>query len=377
MSFNIITSFNRNIFKLFLKCFPVKKNKIIFNNFCGQGYGDNPKYIAEELLKRSNHLDLVWMVNDLNEAFPDGIRKVLASSKRAGYELATSRIIICNVKHALSFKKKKKQFYIQTWHGSFGLKYIEKDAQDKLTPGYLKKTIADSKNIDLLLSSSNWQTEEYKRAFWYDGEILEKGFPRNDILFNISKKRIENIKKELNIPLNKRILLYGPTFRDDLSINAYNIDLKTIKEELEIKTKEEWVVLVRFHPSIHFYANLFKGSFIIDVTSFPDGQEILAISDVLITDYSSNMIDFILMNKPVFLYASDIEEYKKERGLKPVYFELPFDLCQNNQELIDAIRKFKKNLYEIKLNNFRNKYHSFDDGHSSMNVVDYIIDKIC
>lgn len=376
MSLKFITSLKISAFSFFLKCLPVKKNKIIFNNFNGKGYGDNPKYIAEELLKRRNNLDLVWMVNDLNEVFPKGIRKVLASSKKASCELATSRIIICNVKNALSFKKKKNQFYIQTWHGSFGLKYIEKDAKDKLPQNYLKVTIADSKNIDLMLSSSNWQTEEYKRAFWYDGEILEKGFPRNDILFNISKKRIEQIKRDLNIPFNKKILLYGPTFRDNSSLRAYNIDLKTIKEELEFKTKEEWVVLVRLHPNMHSYVNLFNGLFFIDVTSFPDGQEILAISDMLITDYSSNMIDFILMDRPVFLYASDIEEYKKERGLKPVYFKLPFALSQNNQELIDAIREFDKELYLKKLYEFRENYHSFDDGHSSMHIVNYIIDKI-
>ena len=106
-------------------------------------------------------------------------------------------------------------------------------------------TIADSANIDLLLSSSNWQTEEYKRAFWYNGEILEKGFPRNDIFFNLKEEKINRIKRDLKIPIDKKILLYGPTFRNNLTFDAYDIDLKSIKELLETKTNSEWI---KSHP---------------------------------------------------------------------------------------------------------------------------------
>lgn len=363
-------------FNFFLKIVPIKRNKIIFNNFRGRGYGDNPKYIADEILRRGGKYDLVWMVNDIKEQMPAGIRVVLANSRMGRYELATARIIVCDVKNALVFKKKKRQYYIQTWHGSFGLKYIEKDAQDKLSEGYINRTIADSKNIDLLLSSSNWQTEEYKRAFWYEGEILEKGFPRNDVLFNITGKKINQIKESLNIPFNKKICLYGPTFRNGHSTDVYNINIDNVKQELQNITKEEWVILVRLHPNITSYSRLFRESDFIDVTSYPDGQEILAISDILITDYSSNMIDFILMNKPVFLYSPDIEEYKNKRGLKPVYFHLPFPLCQNNEELLKAIREFKNENYRKELNIFRNQYKSYDQGNASEIVVNRILDII-
>lgn len=370
-SISIIRSF---IFELLLRVAPINKKKIIFNNFGGKGYGDNPKYIAEEILNRSCEYDLVWMVNDTKEAFPKGIRPVLANSRKARYELATSKIIVCNVKNALEFKKKK-QFYIQTWHGSFGLKYIEKDAQDKLSSYYLRKTIADSQNIDLLLSSSNWQTEEYKRAFWYNGKILEKGFPRNDILFNLSEEKKNHIKNEMRIPLNKKILLYAPTFRKGLSLDSYNIDLRSIKALLETKTNYEWVVLVRFHPNILLYNSLFAGFDFLDVTKYPDGQEILAISDILITDYSSNMIDFILMNKPVFIYASDIQKYREERGLKPIFFSLPFPICQDNKQLLESIECFSMDNYIKRLNDFRTQYISYDDGNSSRNVVNLIFEK--
>ena len=375
MSFSYLLLLRSFLFNLFLKIAPIKKNKIIFNSYRGKGYGDNPKYIAEEILRRGREYDLVWMVNDINEPLPKGVRPVLSSSRRAQYELATSKIIVCNVKHALEFKKKKKQYYIQTWHGSFGLKYIEKDALEKLPSFYLRRTIADSKNIDLLLSSSNWQTEEYKRAFWYNGDILEKGFPRNDIFFNLSEEKKNQIKRNLTIPLNKKVLLYGPTFRNSLSLEPYNIDLKSIKALLESKTNLEWIILVRLHPNIVSYWSLFEGLDYIDVTSYSDGQEVLAISDILITDYSSNMIDYILMDKPVFLYAPDLQEYEKERGLKPVYYRLPFQICQNNKKLLESVENFHMDSYMKRLKEFRTQYISFDDGNSSKHVVDLIIDK--
>ena len=375
MSFSYLLLLRSFLFNLFLKIAPIKKNKIIFNSYRGKGYGDNPKYIAEEILRRGREYDLVWMVNDINEPLPKGVRPVLSSSRRAQYELATSKIIVCNVKHALEFKKKKKQYYIQTWHGSFGLKYIEKDALEKLPSFYLRRTIADSKNIDLLLSSSNWQTEEYKRAFWYNGDILEKGFPRNDIFFNLSEEKKNQIKRNLTIPLNKKVLLYGPTFRNSLSLEPYNIDLKSIKALLESKTNLEWIILVRLHPNIVSYRSLFEGLDYIDVTSYSDGQEVLAISDILITDYSSNMIDYILMDKPVFLYAPDLQEYEKESGLKPVYYRLPFQICQNNKKLLESVENFHMDSYMKRLKEFRTQYISFDDGNSSKHVVDLIIDK--
>ena len=375
MLFNYLLLLRSRLFDCLLKMAPVRKNKIYINSYKGKGYGDNPKYIAEEILRRSDSYDIVWAVKNLDEPLPKGIRPVLNYSKTARYELATSKIIICNVKHALSFKKKKNQYYIQTWHGSFGLKYIEKDAQDKLAPWYLRMTIADSANIDLLLSSSNWQTEEYKRAFWYNGEILEKGFPRNDIFFNLNEEKINRIKRDLKIPLDKKILLYGPTFRSNLTLDAYDIDLKSIKDLLETKTNSEWIILIRLHPNIPSSKGLFPDLDFVDVTYYQDGQEILAISDILITDYSSNMIDFILTNKPVFLYASDIQEYKQERGLKPVYFKLPFPICQDNKALYEAIDNFNMASYLERLNDFRTQYVSYDDGQSSKHVVDLIFDK--
>ena len=129
----LLSRIKHKVYNSLLYVAPVKKNKIVFNNFCGKGYGDNPKYIAEEILKRSRNLDLVWMVNDLHEYLPNGIRPVLNNSRKARYELATSKIIICNVKHALVFKKKKKTILYPNMARIFRFKIYRKRCSRQIT----------------------------------------------------------------------------------------------------------------------------------------------------------------------------------------------------------------------------------------------------
>ena len=112
---------------------PLKENKIIFDNFAGKGYADNPKYIANELLNRKLDLDLVWLLNDMEQILPVGIRKVKYNSIKSLYEYATAKVIVDNIRNSHLMKKRNGQIYLQTWHGSKPLKYIEKDAENNLS----------------------------------------------------------------------------------------------------------------------------------------------------------------------------------------------------------------------------------------------------
>ena len=134
-----------------MKCLPVSLRKIVFNNFYGKGYGDSPKYIAEEIRKQGLDVDMVWLVNDLSMDLPQGIRKVRLQSLKASFELSTAKIIVSNVRATLPYKKKRSQYYIQTWHGSVAFKAIEKDAIDKLDANYVREAVADSRMISLFL----------------------------------------------------------------------------------------------------------------------------------------------------------------------------------------------------------------------------------
>ena len=220
---NIIKAIAYRLFCLY----PINKNKIIFNNFLGNGYGDNPKYIARELLKKGKY-DLVWACREnQNKTLPNGIRP---SNEWFRYlkEFATAKVWVSNIRLPRYIKKRKGQYYIQTWHGGLALKKIEKDAEQSLSKEYVKDAIYDSKRTDIMLTNSDYGVKLYKRAFWYDGLILCNGLPKNDDFIKI--KNIEKSKpKELK---NYKIILYAPTFRSTNNVDAYNIDLEGVIEKL-------------------------------------------------------------------------------------------------------------------------------------------------
>ena len=357
-----------------LSILPVQ-NKIVFVNFQGRGYGDSPKYIADEILRQSLPYDLVWLVYDLSNQFPNGIRKVKFYGLKSRYELATARVIINNTKGRLPYLKKRSQYYIQTWHGGFGIKYIEKEAEKYLTEKYVRDSKYDSSITDLILSGSDFQTNVIKKSFWYDGEIFKKGVPRNDIFFNVTPNKIKRLKMKYALELNCKIALYAPTFRDDHSIEAYKLAASVVLKSLEEKTGETWKLIIRLHPIVASKSALFTyDDTIIDGSGYPDSQELLVMSDLLITDFSSMMMDFAIMKKTVLLFITDLNEYINAcRGIRPLFYQLPFALAQSNQELCNAIENFDGNKYQRDLDAFMDTYfHSYDDGHASEHVVERI-----
>ena len=379
---------NQEIVKTLHRCQTVQ-NKIVFINFQGKGYGCNPKYIAEEILRQNLNWELVWLVNDLNTPMPEKIRKVKFGSVDASYELSTSKVIVTNVKNYLPFIKKPEQFFIMTWHSDYWVKYIEKDSEDQLSPGYVAESKANSAITDLIISSSKLQTEEIKRTYWYDGNILECGLPRNDIFFNHDKNFIANFKKNLGIPPENKILLYAPTFRDNnfrdnnqRSFEMYKFDAEKLLTLIKKKFGGEWSLLLRFHPNVAnlgIAKNLYNISGnIIDVTKYPDPQELIVISDILISDYSSVIYNFTVFQKPTFIFAKDIDTYPKERRLKPFYFELPIKKNKTETELFDCIENFDAKTYNLNIKECLSKIGIYDDGHASekiVNVIKSVIDK--
>jgi len=353
---------------------PVRKDKVVFSNFNGNCFGDNPKYIALEILHQNLPYDLVWLVKSLDEVIPSGIRKVRINSKRAYYEISTAKIIIRNIKNEIVWKKKSCQYYIQTWHGSFPLKYIEQEAEQKLSTHYIEKSKADSAITNLFLVSCLSDKKIVETSFWYSGEIFMKGVPRNDVLFSKNQQSAILVRNTLHIPCGYKIALFAPTFRDNSRTDVYNLDFQALKQTLEIKTGFEWVIIIRLHPNVkHLSIDYQYTDQIIDGSNYSDPQDLVIASDLLITDYSSMLYDFSLMKKPVFLYAYDLEEYEKERGLRPIYFELPFSLCRSDEELRDAIMNYDNENYQTRLKNFMDeRVQSFDNGHASEAVVDRI-----
>ncbi len=361
---------------------PIQRNKIVFDNFNGVGYADNPKYIAEEFRKTGEDYELIWLISrkckkHMCDNLPDGIKAVQIHTLSMIYHMVTAKVWINNVRLSFFAKKREGQYYIQTWHGSYGGKKSEKDVEDRLELAYVKLAKMDSKLADIFLSNSHLMTEHYHRTYWYEGEVLECGFPRNDILVNNTETKRKEILEKLNIDQDEKIVLYAPTFRDDHNCDVLNLDMNRLRDALENRFPAPWKILRRLHPNlIHQEKEKITIPNVLDVTSYPDMQELLLIADVLITDYSSSYLDFILMKKPVFFYMPDYSTYVKDRDF---HFDLTkiFVPCSySNEELVNSIIQFDNETYQKELNDFKQWYHFVEDGTAGKAVAYWIKQKI-
>lgn len=349
----------------------IKQGRVVCINFNGKGYGCNPKYIVNELVKYECELEIIWLISNVQEKMPEQIKKVHYRSIQALFYLATANVIISNTKNTLRIRKKQNQYVIQTWHASYSPKLLEKAL--KGNGKYVKESKKNSEQTDLFLSNSRIQTEEYRKNFWCKCEIMECGYPRNDILFSNNEILKKKVLSNLNIESETKLLLYAPTFRDDYSTNAYLHNIEELIEKLNC-VKENWKILIRLHPNVSENIELYQyNEQIINVSSYPDIQELLIISDILVTDYSSTMFDFSIMKKPVIIYAPDVDSYKEIRGLKPLFYDLPFPAFFSEKQFRENICTCIQNYNYETVEKFMNIYGNFDEGNASYKVAKKII----
>ncbi|MBR1401611.1 MAG: CDP-glycerol glycerophosphotransferase family protein [Prevotella sp.] len=351
---------------------PTKKRKIVFIKGNGEGFACNPRYVAEEIIRQKKPYDLVWLVNSLSEYVPQDVRKVKINHIKAVYELATAHVIITNSKSQIKLKKKASQIFVYIPHGQPGCKRAEGDAI--ISEEYIQISKAHSALTDVFVSMGTYHSQVLKDTFWVPdhAEIWETGFPRNDQYYRDTTEMQKELRSKLNIPIGYHIVHYAPTFRDNNTTEAYNLDLHRVLDTLERKTGDKWMMFITLHPNfIWFKKPIYDfGERIWNMSDYTDIHELLLIVDVVISDYSSVALDFANTRRPVFLYASDIEEYSKMRGLKDMYFHMPFTLCRTNDEINEAIMNFDAQVYEQRLDGFQKIYGSVDDGHASERFVE-------
>lgn len=373
---NLLKECLKQICFYFFRLFPINKNKVFFDNYFGRSYGCNPKYISEALHRLYPEIELVWQANSKYfQDFPPYIRIVKAASVLSIFEQVTSKVWVFNTRVKPITRKRKSQFYIQTWHGAIGIKKSEGDAIEKISQDFIKRAYHDSPLIDTLISNSSFCTQFYQRAFWYKGLINEVGYPRNDILFSQDKTIENKVRQYFNIGPETRLLLYAPTFRKEINIwDSIALDIPRILNTLKKKDNSSWICLLRLHPwAVKYDSNRIPfSSEICNASFYPDIQELLSASDILITDYSSCMFDFLISRKPAFMYAPDIYDYIKERGLLFDPFKLPFSCATNNEEIESHILNFNSNTYVHDVDSFFKEHNLIDDGHASERVAHII-----
>lgn len=358
---------------------PIRSNKVLVSSYFGRGYGDNPKYIVEALLRMDASIRVFWIVNNADEAksLPAAVKPVQKGSLAAIYHMATAKVWLDNCRRIFA-KKRKQQFYIQTWHG-FALKRIEADVQDQLDQSYVQLAKKDAKAIDLIVSEADFMTNIYKSAFWYDGKVVRWGSPRNDAMLDAGKMEqfANTVRRYYALGKDEKILLYAPTFRVNHSLEPYKLDFAKVKEACQLRFGGEFKVLVRLHPNIADKSKeLCSGTGVIDASFYPDMQELLAAADVVISDYSSLMFDFALSMKPCFQFATDIADYKKDRNFYFSLDNLPFSVGQNNDLLAQNIREFGENTYKNALDAFFTDIGMERSGNASKKCAELICE-IC
>lgn len=368
----------RKIYKVFNLIVPfikIKNTRIFCDHYAGSSYGDNQKYIVEELLKNHQEYEIIFAYDKekcKKSDFPAFINPVPIYSFRHLLALASSRFWIIDYRPFVHIYKRRNQFYIQTWHASIGTKKSEKDSENELSKQYIKNARKDSSQIDLITCGSEQMYNFHKNSFWYSGEIIKSGCPRSDILFD--KNKSVEIKNKLGFE-GKKICIYAPTFRNSHSLENYKLDFTKLRKALEEKFSGEWEIILRLHPNMAEVDVANLPNYVKNFSHYSDVMELLCISDVLITDYSSIIYDFMLTGKLGFIYATDFSDYEKERGFLIDLKETPFSIAQNNNELEKNILNFKYVDYSEKVSDFKKEIGCYEDGNASKRVVEWILGK--
>ena len=341
-----IINFLRIVLRIFY-IFPIKDNYFFFESFNGKGYNDNPQYISEYLSNRHKQYRQIWSFR--NNIFktvvtPTNIKKVKTGSLLYMYHIMTSRVIVTNDFFSPIIPIRKSQILVNTWHGGG---FFKKVAMTSKLPSRYMEWYYHKQNqmISAFVASSQYFIKTVVRdSFLFTGDTIHCGMPRNSVFF----KELPNVKERLRnyfgVPFedNSLLVLFAPTFRGCseqgvLNMSDENLDVKKVHEAFEVNYRTKVYFLYRAHHAI--VNDKLSGNYL-DATAYPDMQDLLYCSDILISDYSSCMWDFGLMNKPIFVYAPDLQYYENSTGFFKDVNEWPYPIGRNNKELLDSILSF-------------------------------------
>ena len=333
MAKKLRTPLGRSYMTMCHRVHGVDRKTVFFSSFVGKSYSDSPRYICEALMQLRPDIRVVWQLNENasgRDRLPKNAERVPAHSLKALKAMSTASVIVDNFNRPFYMLKFPDQYYIQTWHGDRGFKKCLYDMENG-------QEFPDYKFMDLGLAGSDFGEGVYRTAFRYPGEVMKVGMPRNDILLNPDETVARQTRKALGIEDGVRILLYAPTFRNqNVSYKMVaNIDLVRLRETLESVTGEKWICLARGHSS----NTGVDAAGALDVSSYPEMAELLLISDMFITDYSSGISDFLLLKRPLLLFQPDRADFQQDD--RAFYFDMdasPFPIAKSMDEVLKLVQ---------------------------------------
>jgi CDP-glycerol glycerophosphotransferase (TagB/SpsB family) len=352
--------------------------KIVFTAFRGH-FSDSPRAIYEALRARAIDAECTWLSAPHTVAgFPDDVATAEFGSPASIAALEAADVVVSNDHIPLDWDKRPGTTYLQTWHGT-PLKRIHNDVlwapEGRLA--YLEQDIA---RWDLLLSPNRASTERLRNAFGFTGPIHETGLPRNDLLSSPQRDEVRAaVRAGLGIGDEQKVVLYTPTWRDDLVFNKtgpqdfeFPIDLGDFTERLGA----DHVLLLRLHNMVMDRLEIAEGSVVRDVCGYPDIRDLYLAADLLVTDYSSTMFDFAITGRPMLFYTYDLDYFRDE--LRGFYFDLaevaPTPLLGTSKELVAAIADIETLTAEHadRYARFRDTFTHLEDGSATERVLDLL-----
>ncbi|SNS56568.1 CDP-glycerol:poly(glycerophosphate) glycerophosphotransferase [Geodermatophilus saharensis] len=350
--------------------------RIVYTSFRGL-FSDSPRAVFEALRARGDDVTHTWLTAPVAEhAFPDDVETVPFGSPESIAALESADVVVSNDHVPLDWDKRPGAFYLQTWHGT-PLKRIHNDVlwapEGRLA--YLEHDIA---RWDAMLSPNPYSTGRFRQAFGFRGPVHETGYPRNDLLSSPRRDEVRAaVRAGLGIGEDTRVVLYTPTWRDDLVFEGtggrdfdFPVDLGDFTERLG----GDHVLLLRLHNMVSSRLESIEGLPVRDVSSHPDIRDLYLAADVLVTDYSSTMFDFAITGRPILLFPYDLAEYRDR--LRGFYLDLeevaPGPLVTTSGELVDAIADLDAvtAAHAERYRRFRETYTALEDGHATERVLD-------
>ncbi|MEK4566270.1 bifunctional glycosyltransferase family 2 protein/CDP-glycerol:glycerophosphate glycerophosphotransferase [Alkalihalobacillus sp. FSL R5-0424] len=369
---------------------PIKNKQIVFESFGGKSYSCSPRAIYEELQRVDPSYTCIWAFNDpFSKEIVGSGKKVKRLSLRYYYYMATSKYWMINARVPKYIKKRDETVYVQTWHGT-PLKRLAADMKEVHMPGtststYKKNFYEEAQRWEYLVSPNDYSTEIFKRAFHFNKEVLDVGYPRNDLFY---KEEINNptsiakLKERIGLPSDKKVVLYAPTWRDDefYGKGEYKFDIKLDLFEMKERLGDEYVVVLRMHYLIADNLNV-EGleGFAYNFSDYDDIAELYLVSDILITDYSSVFFDYANLNRPILFYTYDLDKYRND--LRGFYIdfekEAPGPVLMTSDEVIETIEDIDRvyTQYQELVSTFNQKFCHLDDGFASATIIDRVLKK--
>lgn len=363
----------------FFWIFPIQKNKILFMNDHSYTFSDNLKYLSIYLLNnKDNNYTIYFSLKDPNGITDKRIIPVKFLSFMHFYHALTSSVVITNNSGIVYLPVRKKQLIINTWHGGGPYKVTGTDAINNIW--YSKDMHYTASKVNYILSSCKVFSEEEAIGMGYQAsQVINCGMPRMDSFFDpefksIARKRIYNT---YGIPENSKLVIYAPTFRglfesyeSVIANDVLEIDYHRLLKALKDRFSGDWIFAVRLHPrlkDIHF-----KETDLLNMSDYPDAEEILVAADALVTDYSSVMWDFSFSKKPIFLFAPDINDYEVKRGFYILPEEWPYPIATTNDEMEKNIQLYDGKEYLDKVNKHHDDVGSFESGKTCATIKSMI-----